>query len=170
MERDPEDTLIRQSKVSSFEFRVSSYKPRAEIGTGVAGSRLRLCHLVIIVLLLALPARAQQTTTEAARAYTAAHQAAIFKEFVNLLSIPNVASDRANIRRNAEFIRGMMERRGLHPRLLETSDPNTPPAVYGEWTTPSMSNTLVLYAHYDGQPTDPKQWTGTQPWVPALRS
>jgi acetylornithine deacetylase/succinyl-diaminopimelate desuccinylase-like protein len=64
----------------------------------------------------------------------------------------------------------MMKQRGLNPRLLEASTPNTPPAVYGEWKTPGAQRTILVYAHYDGQPTDPKQWTGTQPWQPVFRS
>jgi len=48
------------------------------------------------------------------------------------LAIPNVASDHQNIRRNAEFILAMMQRRGLNPRLLETATKASPPAVYGE--------------------------------------
>jgi acetylornithine deacetylase/succinyl-diaminopimelate desuccinylase-like protein len=58
----------------------------------------------------------------------------------------------------------MMQRRKLQPRLLETKDPSVPPVVYGEWKTPGATRTLVFYAHYDGQPTDPKQWSGTFPW------
>src|ERR1051325_9606955 len=45
-----------------------------------------------------------------------------------------------------------------------------PPAVYGEWRADGAARTVVLYAHYDGQPTDPRKWTGTQPWEPTLRS
>ena len=41
-------------------------------------------------------------------AYVAAHKPQIFAELVELLSIPNVAADRANIRRNAERLRGML--------------------------------------------------------------
>jgi acetylornithine deacetylase/succinyl-diaminopimelate desuccinylase-like protein len=85
-------------------------------------------------------------------------------------SIPNVASDSQNIRRNAQFILEMMQRRGLNPRLLETASKETPPAVYGEWKTPGATHAIVIYAHYDGQPTDPKQWTGTLPWQPVWRS
>jgi len=48
--------------------------------------------------------------------------------------------------------------------------PGAPPAVYGEWNTAGATRTVVLYAHYDGQPTDPKKWTGTQPWEPQLRT
>lgn len=104
------------------------------------------------------------------RDYRRAHERQILEEFTRLLAIPNVASDRQNIRRNAEFILEMMQRRGLNPRLLETATKETPPAVYGEWKTPGATHSIVLYAHYDGQPTDPKQWSGTLPWQPVWRS
>ena len=102
--------------------------------------------------------------------YRRANERQILDEFTRLLAIPNVASDRQNIRRNAEFIVEMMQRRGLSPRLLETATKESPPAVYGEWKTPGATHSVVLYAHYDGQPTDPKQWTGTLPWQPVWRS
>src|SRR6185369_10372105 len=35
---------------------------------------------------------------------------------------------------------------------------------------PGAQRTILVYAHYDGQPTDPKQWTGTSPWEPVFRS
>ena len=89
---------------------------------------------------------------------------------MRLLEIPNVASDSENIRRNAELIREMMQKRGLSPRLLETASKSTPPAVYGEWKTPGANHSLIFYAHYDGQPTNPKDWTGTLPWQPTWRS
>src|SRR6266567_3198637 len=104
------------------------------------------------------------------RDYRRAHEHEILHEFVSLLSIPNVASDRGNIRKNAAFIGEMMKQRGLGSQLLETKTPNVPPAVYGEWRTPGATRTIILYAHYDGQPTDPKQWTGTLPWQPTMRS
>ena len=46
------------------------------------------------------------------RDYRKAHERELLAEFAELLAIPNVASDRANIRRNAEHIMRMMERRG----------------------------------------------------------
>ena len=104
------------------------------------------------------------------RDYRRAHERQILDEFTRLLAIPNVAADRQNIRRNAGFILEMMQRRGLNPRLLETASKESPPAVYGEWRTPGATHSIVLYAHYDGQPTDPKQWSGTLPWQPTWRS
>src|SRR5215213_3649805 len=119
-------------------------------------------------LLLCQLAAAQ--TNAPVREYRRANKQRILREFVSLLSIPNVASDAEGIRRNAARLSEMMDARGLKPRLLEASTPSVPPAVYGEWRAPNASRTVVLYAHYDGQPTDPKKWTGTQPWEPALRT
>lgn len=104
------------------------------------------------------------------RDYRRAHERQILDEFSRLLAIPNVASDAPNIRRNAQFIVEMMQRRGLNPRLLETAAKEAAPAVYGEWKIPGATRSIVFYAHYDGQPTDPKQWTGTIPWQPVWRS
>lgn len=123
------------------------------------------------LLLLFLPiAIVAQTTQDKVREYRRANEPQILKEFTTLLAIPNVASDTQNIRRNAALIVEMMKQRGLNPRLLEGASPNTPPAVYGEWNTPGAQRTILVYAHYDGQPTDPKQWTETAPWEPVFRS
>jgi acetylornithine deacetylase/succinyl-diaminopimelate desuccinylase-like protein len=39
--------------------------------------------------------------------------------------------------------------------------------VYGEILSPGAQRTVVFYAHYDGQPLNPKEW-GTPPWEPVL--
>ena len=100
----------------------------------------------------------------------AADQAAILAEYNALLAIPNVATNVADIRSNADHIMGMMAKRGLAPRLLEGDNPNVPPAIYGEWLVPDAKRTLVLYAHYDGQPVTPEDWKSTQPFEPKLYS
>jgi len=124
---------------------------------------------LLLLVLLPFPLLAQ-TTQEKVRDFRQSNEHQILKEFTTLLAIPNVAADTQNIRKNAAFIMEMMKQRGLEPRLLEGSTPDTPPAVYGEWKVPGAQRTILLYAHYDGQPTDPKQWTGTQPWQPVFRS
>jgi hypothetical protein len=58
------------------------------------------------------------------RDYRRTHEHEILSEFIELLALPNVASDRENIRRNAAAIVTMMQRRKLAPQLLETSDPS----------------------------------------------
>ena len=102
----------------------------------------------------------------AARKFRQQHERAIVDEFMALLSIPDIASDKANIQRNAEFIAKMLEKRGVAPRLV--SIPGSNPVVFGEIRTPNATRTLVFYAHYDGQPLDPKEWV-TPPFQPVLR-
>jgi acetylornithine deacetylase/succinyl-diaminopimelate desuccinylase-like protein len=101
-----------------------------------------------------------------ARQWRQSHESKIVSEFSELLSIPNVATDRMNIRRNAEAIAGMMRNRGLMPRLIE--EPNANPVVFAQIVTPGATRTIVFYAHYDGQPLDPKEWV-SPPFEPVLR-
>jgi acetylornithine deacetylase/succinyl-diaminopimelate desuccinylase-like protein len=124
--------------------------------------------LIFIASLLLCQAAAAQTVNSA-REYRRANERRILSEFVALLSLPNVAPDRENIRKNAAQIVEMMRARGLKPQLLEAATANVPPAVYGEWKVPGATRTIIFYAHYDGQPTDPAKWTGTRPWEPTLR-
>ena len=102
----------------------------------------------------------------AVRSYREAHEADIAREFAALLALPNVASDSVNIRRNTAAVIELLRRRGVTARALEGG--GGPPAVYGELRTPGATRTVVFYAHYDGQPVDPSQWTGA-PFTPVLR-
>jgi acetylornithine deacetylase/succinyl-diaminopimelate desuccinylase-like protein len=131
---------------------------------------VKLALILLVVAVTPFSGNAQHNTHQKARAYRENNEHKILQEFVDLLTIPNVASDTQNIRKNASLIMDMMKKRGLNPRLLEATTANVPPAVYGEWTTLGAKQTLILYAHYDGQPTDPKQWSGSHPWQPVLRS
>jgi acetylornithine deacetylase/succinyl-diaminopimelate desuccinylase-like protein len=124
----------------------------------------------LALLLIALIATgesmlAARTQTPSVRDYRKAREAEIIAEFVELLSIPNVASDKANIRRNAAKLLEMMGRRGIQARLLEGYGP---PAVFGELKTPGATRTVAIYAHYDGQPVDMSRWA-SEPFKPTLR-
>ena len=128
------------------------------------------CFVLLSILLINVQTFAQSPVTKAVREYRLANERSLLEEFVQMLAIPNVASDAENIRRNADYLIERMRRGGLNPRLLEATEKGVPPAVYGEWNTPGAKRTIVFYAHYDGQPTDPRAWTGSQPWSPVLRS
>jgi acetylornithine deacetylase/succinyl-diaminopimelate desuccinylase-like protein len=99
-------------------------------------------------------------------AWRHAHEAALLRDFTQLLSFPNIAANKADMRRNADFISEMLRARGITPRLLET--PDAPPVVYAEWIVPHAKRTILLYAHYDGQPVNPAAWTDP-PFAPVLR-
>ncbi len=126
---------------------------------------MRRCFLS---LLLVLPSMATaQSVRDQVRAWREAREPQIVREFADLLAIPNVASDTANIRRNARHIVALLERRGVAARLLDNGA--WPPAVYGELKAPGATRTIVLYAHYDGQPVDPREWRGGAPFSAQLR-
>jgi acetylornithine deacetylase/succinyl-diaminopimelate desuccinylase-like protein len=100
------------------------------------------------------------------RAWRAAHEREILTEFVELLSIPNLAADTPNIQRNAAAIRAMCEKRGLAVKLLTIE--GAPPVVVANLAVPGSKRTIAFYAHYDGQPVDVSQWK-SEPWKPVLR-
>jgi acetylornithine deacetylase/succinyl-diaminopimelate desuccinylase-like protein len=102
----------------------------------------------------------------AAHRWRTAHEQAILAEFMDLLAIPNLASDQPNIRRNAAAVSTILEKRGVKTQLLEV--PGAPPVVFGAIESPEAARTVIFYAHYDGQPLDPKEWA-TPPWHPVLR-
>jgi acetylornithine deacetylase/succinyl-diaminopimelate desuccinylase-like protein len=105
---------------------------------------------------------------EAARSHVAANEQAIVEELRDLLALPNVAPNAADIRRNAEALVAMFERRGITARILET--PNAPVSVYAELATAGADRTLLFYAHFDGQPVEPLDAWITPPFTPTLRS
>jgi acetylornithine deacetylase/succinyl-diaminopimelate desuccinylase-like protein len=128
---------------------------------------VRLRAFVMIFSLVSAAASAQMNpAADAARQWRKGHERAIIDEFIALLAIPDIASDRINIQRNAEGIARMMEKRGIAARLV--SVPGANPVVFGEILSPGATRTIVLYAHYDGQPLDPREWTAP-PFTPTLR-
>jgi acetylornithine deacetylase/succinyl-diaminopimelate desuccinylase-like protein len=130
-------------------------------------------YLLPLLFLLTWPAcsllpelaAAQEPASEAARSFRDTHGTRILREYAELLAMPNVASDSAGIWRNAEHIRDALERRGVESRLLTL--PGANPIVFGALRVPGATRTLGLYVHYDGQPTDPADWTHA-PWEPTL--
>ncbi len=125
-------------------------------------------HLFFVIQLIS----AQSPPLLKARAYINQNKYDIVNEFVSFLSLPNVASDTANIKKNAAFIMDMMNKRGIQNiRLLTARTEGVPPSVYGEVLVPGAVQTLIFYAHYDGQPVNPSQWaSGLDPFQPKLFS
>lgn len=123
--------------------------------------------LVLFLVMLNTPLRADPATVaKNSRAWRANHEREILAEFAGLLSIPNLANDTPNIRRNAEAIRTMCEKRGLVAKLLTIE--GAPPVVVADLTVPNAKRTIAFYAHYDGQPVDVSQWK-SEPWKPVMR-
>jgi acetylornithine deacetylase/succinyl-diaminopimelate desuccinylase-like protein len=128
---------------------------------GVVTSGLCLAFLV-------LPVQADETRALAvAAAHVAAHEQTIVTELRQLLALPNVATNDADIRRNAALLAGMLRKRGIRSQILEV--PGAPVSVYGDLEVPGATRTLLFYAHFDGQPIGPESAWKTPPFEPVLR-
>ena len=126
--------------------------------------------LVLLLLIASHLVSAQSAEVLAIRKYRTQHADKMIREFAAFLSIPNIARDTGNIKKNAAFIMDLMKERGIKnvQRLAPTSA-GAPPAVYGEVKVPGATQTLIFYAHYDGQPVNPAQWAqGLEPFKPQL--
>jgi acetylornithine deacetylase/succinyl-diaminopimelate desuccinylase-like protein len=133
---------------------------------------MKKCFCFLFVLLIVASAFSQSSETLSIRKYRDENTAKIINEFTEFLSIPNVAADPAGQQKTAAFIMSMMNKRGIQKvQLLDAVTPGVPPVVYGEVTVPGAKQTLIFYAHYDGQPVNPAQWAkGLEPFQPKLFS
>src|SRR5262252_10766992 len=103
---------------------------------------------------------------KAVREYRQANEDRIMRELNEFLAIPNIASDAANIQKNAERLRGMLEARGIETHLLPIEGRG--PVVFGKLEAAGAKRTVIFYAHYDGQPVDAAAWTDKTPFEPIL--
>jgi acetylornithine deacetylase/succinyl-diaminopimelate desuccinylase-like protein len=106
--------------------------------------------------------------TQEVRDYRMNNEDRIIRELSEFLAIPNVASDTANIQKNAAHLVEMLEARGIETHLLPVTGRG--PVVFGKLAAPNAHRTVIFYAHYDGQPVDPAAWTDGKPFEPALRT
>ena len=144
---------------------LAAYSPDMNRPT-LASTAFALLGSLATAALAAAPA-APPDLARKVRAWRQAHEPAILREFVDLLALPNIASDTPAIEKNAAAIVELLRRRGLAPELLRVE--GAPPVVLAELRSPRPhARTVTFYAHYDGQPTDPAQWHGA-PWRPVLR-
>lgn len=126
-------------------------------------------HALFIILLFVCELANAQNTIDKINKYRAQHESAILREYFSLLSIPNYALDKVNIDKNAVFIEAMLKKRGIQTKLLESNTKGSPKAVYGEVIVPGAKQTLIFYAHYDGQAVNPEKWhPSIKPYQPVL--
>ena len=136
---------------------------------------MRNIAVTLLIALLPYPASPQKSAplgpaqvAQAVREYRMDNEDRIVRELSEFLSIPNVASDTANIQKNAARLVEMLEARGIETHLLPINGRG--PVVFGKLITPEAKRTVIFYAHYDGQPVDPTAWTDGKPFEPVLRS
>ena len=71
-----------------------------------------------LLLVPALAAAQTNPAAQGARQWRQQHERAILDEFMALLAVPNVSSDKPNIQRNAELVAKMVAARGIAAKLV----------------------------------------------------
>ncbi len=127
---------------------------------------LRLVVIVTFCFWGADRANADEVTDQVSQ-WRQSNEQQIIDEFATLLSIPNVAADETNIRRNADHISQLLTNAGMNVELLELEGSN--PVVFAERQSPGATRTVMIYIHYDGQPVNVDNWA-SDPWVPVMRT
>src|SRR5260370_2996174 len=99
---------------------------------------------VSCMLMVGSAATAQELSPQAVRSavreYRQQHEVEIVRNYAELLSIPNLASDTANIRANPERISTLLQARGFKTQLL--AEARNPPAGHGERPPPGATHTI----------------------------
>jgi len=99
--------------------------------------------------------------------YRLRHESQIVAELAALASVRSVASDRAGLAAAADLLVTRLRERGFE--ATQWSVPGAAPLVFGTLNGSEAKRTVVFYAHYDGQPVTPSQWS-SDPFVPNLHS
>ena len=130
---------------------------------------IRRSQLVACALLLALgaPAPLRGQAPVAVTAWRAAHERQIVEELIQLVAMPNVARNEADMRANSTLLTQLFQRRGF---TVESSTGAGAPVILATMAAARPRGTLTFYIHYDGQPVDAKEWTSCGPFAPCLVS
>ena len=81
---------------------------------------------------------------------------ATFREYVEMLALPNDASVPADIQKNADWLEAAFRKRGFTTRQLPN---NGKPLLFAEYPRKvGGAKTVLFYMHFDGQPVIPEQW------------
>jgi acetylornithine deacetylase/succinyl-diaminopimelate desuccinylase-like protein len=126
-----------------------------------------IVRLAAAWLALSLPAHAADLRSQIEQ-YRRLHEAVIVEQIDALTRLKSVAADPAGLHATALALESALKIRGFEMSELATA-PGFPPAVFGSLMTPHAKRTVLFYAHYDGQPVTPSQWS-SDPFVPVMRA
>ena len=96
------------------------------------------------------------------------HETEIVGALDALTRLPSVAANPQGIQAAADRLESELKTRGFSATQFQTQG-GSPPVVFGEYHVTGATRTVVFYAHYDGQPVTPSQWS-SDPFVPVMRT
>ncbi|GHF28349.1 acetylornithine deacetylase [Kordiimonas sediminis] len=116
------------------------------------------------VMALSVPTLTADANEQSIREYTNKHQHHIMKDFRDLLSMPNVSSSVDDMMVNAAWITDYIHKRGFTSEIVTAG---RAPYIIAEKKVSGADKTVLIYAHFDGQPVEPANWA-TAPFTPTL--
>lgn len=90
-----------------------------------------------------------------------------FKEFLRIPTVGVLAEHAADVRHGAEWLATQMRALGLEH--VDISDTPGHPVVYADWLHAVGAPTVIVYGHYDVQPTDPLDLWVHPPFEPHVK-
>lgn len=92
---------------------------------------------------------------------------ACFREFFDMLSIPNDPVVPADMQKNANWLKKAFQKRGFSTKQLPN---NGKPMVFAEYSAVDPQRTTVLfYMHFDGMPVIPDKWAQKSPYSAVVK-
>src|SRR5689334_9428462 len=120
-----------------------------------------LLALSLLAATSTLQARSESATVTAAQKN--------FPEFLDLLRMPNVAAEPADMQRNAAFLVERFRKHGFDAQLLDNTARR--PLVFATLGKPrKAARTVLFYIHFDGQPVTPAEWSQQSPFEPVVKA
>ncbi len=112
----------------------------------------------------------ERTDYGSVREWRQEHELQIVQEYLELLRLPNIARDGADVSANARLLQSLFTEQGFSVQLSSEIYPDhaTAPVVIGRYAAANPRGTLILYIHYDGQPVNPELWTVCPPFDPCV--
>ncbi|MBL8270234.1 M20/M25/M40 family metallo-hydrolase [Steroidobacter sp.] len=126
----------------------------------------RISILAVACIAVGFPAGAALAGAQAA-AISAAVQKNV-PEYLELLGIPNIPAEPADMQRNAAFLEQSFRKRNFKTQLL--ASPAGRPMILAELNGARASAaTILFYAHFDGQPVIHSEWSQQDPFQPVVK-
>jgi acetylornithine deacetylase/succinyl-diaminopimelate desuccinylase-like protein len=103
--------------------------------------------------------------------YIENHKDKFLDELFDLLRIPSISADSAytgDVQKCAEYVAKRLQEAGADNVVLEKTAGN--PIVYGEKMVDPSKPTILVYGHYDVQPSVPDELWHTPPFEPTVKN
>lgn len=124
--------------------------------------------LSMAAMLLLGTASAAASAPPTIQQWRGAHEAGIVGQLDRLTRMRSIAADPTALAATADALVAELATRGFTARTL-TAASGGAPAVFAALDVPGARRTVTFYAHYDGQPVVPAQWS-SDPFAPVMRA